>query len=169
MSAAYGLPANAGWVARLAERCAPLCKVINASESGETTAGGLSRMPALLSLHKPQVVVLELGANDGLRGLPLNLAEANLAHMIEAAQAGGAKVLLVATAMPPNYGQAYGEIFKGIFLRLAARYHLPPPPFLLAGFATNLAVFQNDGLHPVAAMQPRMADTVWVGLRPLLR
>lgn len=166
LSAAYGLAAGQGWVRLLQDRCR--CTVINASQSGETTAGGLTRLPPLLRQHKPDVLVLELGANDGLRALPLDLAERNLAAMIALGQQSGARVLLVGTEMPPNMGSAYAELYRSIFARLAERHALPRPPFLLAGFGSDLAAFQADGLHPVARMQPRMLDNVWPSLAPLL-
>lgn len=166
LSAAYGLAVDKGWVHLLQQRCA--CQVINASQSGETTAGGLTRLPALLRQHQPDVLVIELGANDGLRALPLDLAEANLARMIELGQKAGARVLLVATAMPPNLGRSYGQRYQALFPRLAQRYQLPSPPFLLEGFASDLGSFQADGLHPIAERQPRMLDNVWSTLQPLL-
>lgn len=167
LSAAYGLAASQGWVKLLQDRCR--CKVINASQSGETTAGGLTRLPPLLRQHKPDVLVLELGANDGLRALPLDLAERNLDAMIALARQSGTRVLLVATAMPPNMGRAFGEQYRAMFPRLAERHDLPPPPFLMAGFERDLAAFQPDGLHPTAATQPRMLDNVWPALQPLLK
>lgn len=167
LSAAYGLPVDKGWVRLLQTRCA--CTVINSSQSGETTAGGLTRLPAVLRHHKPDVLVLELGANDGLRALPLQQAEQNLASMIELGHKSGARVLLVATALPPNMGRSYGDSYRAMFPRLASRFNLPAPPYLLAGFERDIGAFLPDGLHPQARMQPLMLDNVWPALQPLLK
>ena len=172
LSAGYGLAQGTGWVALLDKRLKerkPDYSVANASISGDTTAGGRSRLPAVLAREKPSVVILELGGNDALRGLSLASSEGNMKAMIEASQAAGAKVLLVGMRIPPNYGPDYSERFFAIFGKLAQQYKLPLVPFLLEGVALDPALMQADGLHPVAAAQPRVLDTVWKPLRPLLR
>ena len=166
LSAAYGMAESQGWVSLLAKRC--FCQVINTSQSGETTDGGLSRLPVLLQQHRPDVVVLELGANDGLRGLPLARAEQNLRRMVDLARKARARVLLLSVELPPNYGRAYNQAFRQLFERVAREARLPAPPFLLQGFAGDLTRFQPDGLHPLPAMQPVMLETVWPVLSPLL-
>ena len=172
LSAAYGLPQDRGWVSLmqqrlLAERYPQ--RVINASISGETTSGGLYRIDALLASHQPQVVILELGANDGLRGLSLDATQNNLDALIRRAKHSGAQVLLIGMRLPPNYGPAYTEKFQHLFEMLAAKYHVNRVPFLLAPIASKRAYFQADGLHPTAEAQPLLLDTVWRGLKPLLR
>ena len=172
LSAAYGLPQDRGWVSLmqqrlLAERYPQ--RVINASISGETTSGGLYRIDALLASHKPQVVILELGANDGLRGLSLDATQNNLDALIRRAKHSGAQVLLIGMRLPPNYGPAYTEKFQHLFEMLAAKYHVNRVPFLLAPIASKRAYFQADGLHPTAEAQPLLLDTVWAELKPLLR
>jgi acyl-CoA thioesterase-1 len=175
LSAEYGLPRGSGWVAllerRLDERDVP-AQVVNASVSGETTAGGRTRLPALLQRHRPQVVVIELGGNDALRGLPLSSTEANLRAMVAAAQAAGARVLLAGMQVPPNYGRRYGEDFAALFGRVAKSEQVALVPFLLAGVADGPdadAMFQPDRIHPRAEAHPRILDNVWPVLRPLLR
>ncbi|TCJ13425.1 arylesterase [Parasulfuritortus cantonensis] len=171
LSAAYGIPRQSGWVAllerRLAERT-PAWRLVDASVSGETTAGGRARLAAVLARHRPDVVVLELGANDGLRGLPLDLAAANLKAMAAAARRAGARVLLVGMQLPPNYGIAYAREFRALYPRLAERERLALVPFLLDGLATRPELFQADGLHPTAEAQPRLLENVWAGLAPML-
>ena len=172
LSAAYGLPQDRGWVSLmqqrlLAERYPQ--RVINASISGETTSGGLYRIDALLASHQPQVVILELGANDGLRGLSLDATQSNLDALIRRAKHSGAQVLLIGMRLPPNYGPAYTEKFQHLFETLAAKYHIKRVPFLLAPIASKRTYFQADGLHPTAAAQPLLLDTVWAELKPLLR
>ncbi|MBI4193738.1 MAG: arylesterase [Betaproteobacteria bacterium] len=171
LSSAYGLPREQGWVSlmekRLHER-KPNYKVANVSISGETTAGGRSRIGAALKAHRPAIVILALGANDGLRGLSLDAMRANLETIIRACRAAGARVLLVGMRMPPNYGPAYSEKFQSTFRDLAQRERLPLVPFLLEGFADDRDYFQPDGIHPAAQAQPRMLDTVWKALQPLL-
>lgn len=172
LSAAYGLPREAGWVALLQTRLQAQKfphRVVNASISGETTAGGRTRLPALLKEHRPQVVILALGANDGLRGLSLQQTQDNLDAMIRSAKASGAGVLLIGMKLPPNYGPAYTERFQALYGTLARRHHLAFVPFLLERIATERALFQADGLHPTAEAQPLMLDTVWPTLKPLLR
>jgi len=172
LSAAYGIPADQGWVSllqrRLAERGFPH-RVVNASISGDTSSGGLSRLPAALDRERPAVVILELGANDGLRGQPIPAMTANLARLIELAQQAGANVLLAEMRIPPNYGPLYTQKFQAAFGDLAGRYRLPLIPFLLEGVAGDPALIQDDGLHPRAEAQPRMLDHVWPVLEPLLR
>lgn len=171
LSAAYGIPREAGWVAllerRLAER-APAWRVVNASVSGETSAGGRARLPAVLDRHRPAIVVLALGANDGLRGLAPGQTSANLADMIETARRHGARVLLVGMRLPPNYGSAYTREFQAVYPELARQGGTALVPFLLDGIATRPELFQADGLHPTAAAQARILDNVWRGLAPLL-
>ncbi|HET9022989.1 MAG TPA: arylesterase [Burkholderiaceae bacterium] len=171
LSAEYGLSRGTGWVQLLADRLRHSgsdYRVVNASISGETTSGGRSRLPALLQQHRPRVVVLELGANDGLRGLPLNVMRDNLAAMIRQGQAAGAKVLLVGIRVPPNYGREYTERFVGTYAALAREHKVPLVPFLLEGFGDSLELFQADRIHPTAEAQPRMLGNVWPVLRPLL-
>jgi acyl-CoA thioesterase-1 len=172
LSAAYRLQPEEGWVALLHQRLHDQgyeYQIINASVSGETTSGGLERLPHLLALHHPAVVLLELGANDGLRGLPLPIVHDNLAHMITLVQDSGARVLLLGIRLPPNYGPRYGNGFADLYSDLARQYQVPLVPFLLAGVALDPALMQDDGLHPVAAGEPRVLDTVWPYLVPLLR
>jgi len=171
LSAAYGIPVDQGWVSllqrRLAERGFPH-RVVNASISGDTSSGGLNRLPAALTREHPALVILELGANDGLRGLPIPMMTANLARLIDLAQQAGAKVALAEMRIPPNYGPLYTQRFQAAFGELAQRYHLPLIPFLLDGVAGNPALIQDDGLHPRAEAQPRILDNVWPTLAPLL-
>lgn len=175
LSAEYGLPRGAGWVALLEKRLAAEKRpvtVVNASVSGDTTAGGRARLPALLAQHKPTVVVIELGGNDALRGLPLKNTEDNLATMAQAAQQAGARVLLVGMQVPPNYGSDYARRFAGAFEAVARQHKTALVPFLLEGVA-NAAdaaqLFQPDRIHPNAQAHPRMLDNVWPALQPLLR
>ena len=172
LSAAYGLAPAQGWVALLARRIAerePDWRVVNASVSGDTTAGGAARIAAALKLHRPHVVVIELGANDGLRGLPLQQTRINLARMIGAAHGANARVLLVGMRMPPNYGPDYTEGFARNYSALAERFDTALLPFLLQPIALDRAAYQADNLHPVAAAQPKLRDHVWRALEPLLR
>lgn len=171
LSAEYGLKRGAGWVRLLEDR---LQKegfphtVINASISGETTAGGATRLPALLKKHSPSILILELGANDGLRGLPIRQTRTNLDNMMRGASAIGAKTLLVGIQIPPNYGRDYTQRFHGLFLDLAKEQNTPVVPFLLAGIAENRAMFQADEIHPNELAQPRMFENVWSVLKPML-
>lgn len=172
LSAAYGIAQARGWVALLGERIArehPDYSVANASLSGETTAGGLARFDQALAERRPAVVVLELGANDGLRGLPVAQMRQNLAAMIERAQKAQARVLLVGMKLPPNYGPDYAQSFEGVYPQLAKRYKTALVPFLMEGFAEKEDLFQPDRLHPTEAAQPLMAERVWKALQPLLR
>ncbi len=169
LSAAYGIPQETGWVTLLSQRLDSQARVINASISGETTSGGASRLAGLLEKHRPDIVILELGGNDGLRGLPPQQMQANLNSMIEQSLASDAEVLLVGIDIPPNYGQAYREAFGQVFQKLADEYHLPLLPFLLDGVALKPELMQDDGIHPTAEAQPRILDNVWARLTPLLR
>ncbi len=172
LSAAYNLAPEQGWVALVGEKLAaeqPGWRVANASISGETTAGGASRIAAELQRHAPSVVVIELGANDGLRGLPLAQTRANLERMILAAQATGARVLLLGMRLPPNYGPQYTEGFERNYRELAEAHGTALLPFLLEPIATDRDAFQPDNLHPVAEAQPRLRDHVWPALAPLLK
>jgi acyl-CoA thioesterase-1 len=171
LSAEYGLPRGTGWVQLLAERLRENgadYTVVNASISGETTSGGRTRLPALLKQHRPRIVIIELGANDGLRGLPLATLHENLSSMIRASQASGARVLLIGTRVPPNYGRDYSEKFYAVFAAAAREHKTAFAPFILDGFAESLDYFQADRIHPTAQAQSRMLDNVWPALQPLL-
>jgi len=174
LSAEYGLKAGDGWVAllqkRLAEQKKPY-RVVNASISGDTTSGGRSRLPTALRTHKPAVVVIELGGNDALRGLPLASTRDNLMAMAKAAQEAGAKVVVVGMQVPPNYGAAYGREFEGLFADVAKQAKTGLVPFLLKGVADRADAmdwFQPDRIHPLAKAHPQMLDNVWPALKPLL-
>lgn len=172
VSAGYGLAAGEGWVALLQARLKAQgygYRVINASVSGETTTGGLSRLPRALSLHQPKIVILELGGNDGLRALPLDTSRRNLERIIETSRASGAEVLLLGMKIPPNYGPRYSQGFEKVFKDLARRYRLPFEPFFLEKIALVPGMIQADGLHPTAKAQPIMLETVWPVLKPMLR
>jgi len=172
LSAAYGIRVEQGWVALLQARLRAKGyghRVVNASSSGETTGGALARLPRALSAHRPGIVIVELGANDGLRGLPVADIRANLDAIIRNSQQAGARILLVGMRIPPNYGPAYTADFHGVFVELARRHKLPTVPFLLEDMALDEDMFQEDGLHPTAAAQPVLLDTVWPHLEPLLR
>ncbi|MGV8932514.1 MAG: arylesterase [Luteimonas sp.] len=172
LSAAYGLAdVRQGWVALTAERIAtqnPRWRVVNASISGETSAGGAARVVSEVLRVKPAVVVIELGANDALRGLPLREMRHNLARMIGASQYVGAKVLLLGMRIPPNYGTQYANGFEQVYRDLAAHFNVELLPFLLAPIATDRGSFQGDNLHPVAAAGPKLRDHVWTKLQPML-
>jgi acyl-CoA thioesterase-1 len=174
LSAEYGLKRGSGWVALLEQRLAQqkiAAKVVNASISGDTTSGGRSRLPALLSQHKPTHVVIELGGNDALRGLPLDGTEGNLAQMTQAAQKAGARVLIVGMEVPPNYGGDYTRRFSGLFGKVARQYKAGLVPFFLRGVADvpeARTLFQADGIHPGAEAQATMLDNVWPELKKLL-
>jgi acyl-CoA thioesterase-1 len=172
LSAAHGLRPEQGWVALLSKRLHTQgygYRIVNASVSGETTTGGLDRLPRDLRLYHPGILILELGANDGLRGLPPALAKANLARMIELAQAARARVLLLGILLPPNYGPRYTREFAGMYPALARRFHLALVPFLLSRVALDPALMQRDGLHPNARGEPLVLDTVWPYLKPMLQ
>jgi acyl-CoA thioesterase I len=171
LSAAYGIRPEQGWVTLLTQRLQAQgygYQVVNASVSGETSSGGLERLPRALKLHEPGIVILELGANDGLRGLPVNALRDNLARMVQVSQAAGARVLLVGIRIPPNYGPRYTEEFARVYPDLAQQYHLPLVPFLLQKVALDAALMQEDGLHPNAAAEPIVLDTLWPYLKPLI-
>jgi acyl-CoA thioesterase-1 len=175
LSAEYGIARGSGWVALLEQRLKRqkiAATVVNASISGETSSGGRSRLPALLLQHKPAVVVIELGGNDALRGLPLSMTQANLSEMARAAKAAGARVLIVGMQVPPNYGRKYGEDFFALFASVAKAEGAALVPFLLDGVANvpnAETLFQADRIHPTAEAQARMLDNVWPVLRPLLK
>jgi acyl-CoA thioesterase I len=172
ISAGYGLArVELGWVALLQTRLKDqeyVYQVVNASVSGETTAGGLARLPRALTLHQPKIVILELGGNDGLRALPVAQMRANLVRMVDLATAAGAKVLLLGMRMPPNYGTDFTEQFRLTFSDLARDKQLPLVPFLLNGIALLPNLMQPDGIHPNESGQPKLLDNVWPSLKPLL-
>ncbi|WP_372342659.1 arylesterase [Paraburkholderia megapolitana] len=172
ISAEYGLPRDSGWVALLRRRLADEridYSVANASISGDTTAGGLARMPALMQRLKPSIVIVELGANDALRGIPLATTENNLRSIVQLAQQGHAKVVLVGMYVPPNYGPDYTQKFHAIYDDLAKQMHAPLVPFLLAGIESKPDMFQADQMHPTVQAQPVLLNNVWPALKPLLR
>ena len=175
LSAEYGLRRGTGWVPLLEKQLAGASKaarVVNASISGDTTSGGRSRLPALLAQHKPNTVVIELGGNDALRGLPLDMTEKNLLNMTQAAKKVGAKVLLLGMQVPPNYGGAYAASFSGLFSRVAQAEKVPLVPFFLKGIADvddSASQFQADRIHPNAQAQPRMLANVLPELKKLLK
>jgi acyl-CoA thioesterase I len=173
LSAGFGLAhVEQGWVELLKTRLSALgygYQVVNASVSGETTAGGLARLPRALELHHPKIVILELGGNDGLRALPIAQMRANLTQMVELATAAGAKTLLLGMRMPPNYGPEYTEQFAMVFSDLARDRKLPLVPFLLTDIALSPTLLQGDDIHPNAAGQPLLLENVWPTLKPLLQ
>ncbi len=175
LSAEYGLRRGSGWVALLEQRLAKegvAARVVNASVSGDTTSGGRSRLGALLRQHRPTHVIVELGGNDALRGLPLAMTRDNLAAMARESKAAGARVLLVGMQVPPNYGRKYGDDFAALFASVATAEGTALVPFLLKGIADGpdaTALFQPDRIHPTEAAHPLMLDNVWPVLRPLLR
>ncbi|AQV93751.1 arylesterase [Cupriavidus necator] len=172
LSAEYGIARGAGWVTLLQDRLRQErfdYSVVNASISGETTIGGKTRLPDLLSRHRPAIVVVELGANDALRGLPLQTTEANLRNIVITAQKAGAGVLLIGMRIPPNYGQDYTEKFVSLYPKLAGEYKVRLVPFFLDQVITRQDWFQADRIHPTAAAQPALLDTVWPQLKPMLR
>ena len=175
LSAEYGLQRGSGWVALLNERLAQkkiAATAVNASISGDTTSGGRSRLPALLTQHKPSIVILELGGNDALRGLPLTMTRDNLDTMAKAAKAAGAKVLIAGMQLPPNYGRKYGDEFAGLFADVAKAENAALVPFLLKGIADGPqaeTMFQADRIHPTQAAHSIILDNVWPVLQPLLR
>ena len=169
LSAEYGLKRGAGWVALLEQQLkkdGSRYFIFNASISGETTAGGVARLPALLEYKKPKIVIIELGAKDALRGLPLRSTEQNLLNMIQISKAAGAKVLLLGIQNPPNYGQEYTQNFKGIYARLAQNEQIALLPFFLDGVAQKPELFQADQIHPNAEAQPILFKNVWRALTP---
>jgi len=172
ISAEYGLPRETGWVSLLQKRVADdklAVNVVNASISGETTAGGLTRLPALLQQHEPALLIIELGGNDGLRGLSLAATQANLREMIKAADRIGARVLLLGMRVPPNYGPDYSKRFAAMYQGLARERNVKLVPFLFAGLEDTERFFQQDRIHPNQRAQSVVLDTVWPILRPLLK
>lgn len=175
LSAEYGLRRGSGWVRLLEQRLAErklAATVINASISGDTTAGGRSRLPALLQQHQPTHVVIELGANDALRGLPLSTTADNLGAMARASRDAGARVVIVGMQLPPNYGRRYGDEFAGLFKQVAAEHHAALVPFFFKGVADRpdaLRFFQADRIHPNEDAQAQLLDNVWPVLEPLLK
>lgn len=171
LSAAYGIDSNKGWVALLRERLSERGRaerIVNASVSGETTAGGVTRLSPLLERHRPDILVIQLGANDGLRGLPFDRTDANLTRLVQLGQASGAQVLLVGIRLPPNYGAAFTKGFQAIFPAVAKREGVPLVPWFLEGVAEDRALMQADGLHPNEDAQPRLLENLWSGLEPML-
>jgi acyl-CoA thioesterase-1 len=172
LSAEYGLARGSGWVSLLEQKLRNEkldAKIVNASISGETTSGGRTRLPALLDQHHPDIVVIELGANDGLRGLPVKSAEDNLRSMVSLAKDKHAKVLLVGMRMPPNYGRAYTERFAGMYKELSTQLKAPLVPFMLEGVAQDPAMFQADRLHPVARAHPIILANIWPQFSALIK
>lgn len=171
ISAAFGLDTRVGWVALLEQRMKQegfTDKVVNASISGDTSAGGQARLPALLAEHKPALVILELGGNDGLRGQQPTQLQQNLASMIDRSRDAGAKVLLLGMQIPPNYGPRYTNAFKAVYSSLAEDRKVPWVPFFLEGVGGNPELMQADGLHPAAVAQEKLLENVWPTLKPLL-
>ncbi|PSF11649.1 arylesterase [Marinobacter shengliensis] len=171
LSAAYGVPSETAWVQLLRDRLDEQglnWNVVNASISGETTDGGLRRLPELLQKNQPDVVIIELGGNDGLRGFPPNVIESNLADMIEQVRDVGAIPVLVGMQIPPNYGQRYTRLFADIFPNLSDRYDTPLVPFFLEGIYNEDGLMQEDGIHPTEAAQPVLLDNLWPQLEPLI-
>ncbi|WP_041523735.1 arylesterase [Gilvimarinus agarilyticus] len=173
LSAGYGMALKQGWVQLLRERLAQQdntsrYQVINASVSGETTQGGLSRLDALLKTHQPEIIIVELGGNDGLRGQPIKLMRQNLTDIIKKAQAASATVLLVGMQIPPNYGARYTQLFAKVYPELAEQLNVPLVPFLLEGIALEPELMQKDGIHANMGAQATLLDNVWPFLQPLL-
>jgi acyl-CoA thioesterase-1 len=171
LSAEYGLPRDTGWVSLMRQRLSSEridYNVANASISGDTTSGGRARLPALMQRLKPAVVIVELGANDALRGVPIDTTQDNLRSIIEQAQQGHAKVLLVGMYVPSNYGPDYTQKFHGVYEQLAKQWRVPLVPFLLAGIENKPDMFQSDQIHPTQRAQPLLLDNVWPALKPLL-
>ena len=172
LSAAHNIPVESGWVHLLGERLGkmePPWRVVNASISGETSLSGRNHLPGLLAKERPGVLVIELGANDGLRGLPLDALRDTLAAMIDLAHKRGARVLLLGIELPVNYGPQYRDGLRAIYADLARSKRTALVPFLLDGVALDPTLMQDDGLHPLAAGEPRVLDNVWMALQPLLK
>jgi len=172
LSASYGVPVEQGWVVLLQGRLKKEgyeYRVVNASASGETTGGALARLPRTLEKQRPDIVIVELGGNDGLRGLPIADVRKNFDSILRLSQQAGARILLVGMRIPPNYGPAYTQAFHGLYGELAARHKVPLVPFFLDGIALDDSLMQEDGLHPNARAQPRLLDEVWPMLKPLLK
>ena len=171
LSAGFGVPLEQGWVALLRERLADEgygYRVVNASISGDTTSGGLRRLPRALEQHRPAIVIIELGGNDGLRGTPVMVIRSNLKQMIDISRAQDAQIVLAGMQMPPNYGASYTEAFADVYADLAADYDAALIPFFMDGVALNADLMQPDGIHPNAAGQPVLLETAWAALEPLL-
>lgn len=171
ISAAFGLDTRQGWVSLLEQRLAAegfAYQVVNASVSGDTSAGGLARLPTLLAEHRPQLVIVELGGNDGLRGQAPAQLQQNLAAMVQQSQKAGAKVLILGMQLPPNYGVRYTTAFAAVFPQVANQTGAALVPFLLEGVGGVPALMQDDGIHPGAAAQAQLLDNVWLSLKPLL-
>jgi acyl-CoA thioesterase-1 len=172
ISAAYGIRVEEGWVSLLQKKLTTQgygYRVVNASVSGETTGGGLARLPRALERHRPTILILELGGNDALRGLPLDEVRTNLDGMIRKSQAAGARVVLAGMRMPPNYGPRYSQGFQAIYSDLSRRHQLPLIPFVMEGVALDTSLMQADGLHPNAKAQPLLLGEIWPRLEPLLK
>ena len=171
LSAAYGIEKRLGWVALLQQRLReqnPNARVINASITGDTTRGGLARLPAALERERPNIVIIALGGNDGLRGFAPQQTRTNLRQMIEQSRAIGAEVLLLGVKLPMNYGRAFGEKFHRVYLELAKEQQVPTVPFFLEGVAETRELMQSDGIHPAVEAQPRILENVWERLAPML-
>jgi acyl-CoA thioesterase-1 len=171
ISAAFGLDTREGWVVLLEQRLAEegfTQQVVNASISGDTSAGGAARLPALLAAHQPELVIIELGGNDGLRGQPPAQLQQNLAAMVQASQKAGAKVLILGMRLPPNYGVRYTTAFAEVFPKVANETGSVLVPFVLEGIGGVPSMVQSDGIHPTAEAQPKLLDNVWPALKPLL-
>jgi acyl-CoA thioesterase-1 len=171
LSAAFGMDASAGWVALLDQRIAqkkPGYKVVNASISGDTTANGLARLPPLLERHQPDIVIVELGGNDGLRGLPTEQMKHNILAIIAKAKAAKARVLLAGVPLPPNYGSRYIEKFRQVYREVAREQGVPLVPSIIDGVGGIAGLMQEDGIHPNAAAQPEMLENIWDQLKPML-
>ena len=172
LSAGYGVNVDATWVALLQRRVTEQgygYRLVNASISGETTGGARPRLPRALQLHRPDIVIIELGGNDGLRGLPLNQVKGNLEAMVKQSQAAGARPLLVGMRIPPNYGPAYAEQFHAMYSELGDRFKVPVLDFFLDRVVFNEKLMQGDGIHPSAAAQPLLLENLWPVLKPLLK
>jgi acyl-CoA thioesterase-1 len=171
LSAAYGMRVEQGWVSLLADRLKSSAygyRVVNASASGETTGGALARLPRALEKHRPAIVIVELGGNDGLRGLPIGDVRSNLDSIIRLSRKAGAQVLIIGMRIPPNYGPAYTRDFHQLFAEAASLHKLPLVPFFLDGIALDDGLMQEDGLHPSVSAQPKLLAQVWPVLQPLL-
>ena len=171
LSAEYGLQRGSGWVELLARRLQATgqdYQIRNSSISGDTTSGGIARLPAALERYKPEIVILELGSNDALRGLSLDMTKNNLSRMVDMSQQAGARTLLVGMQIPPNYGRKYAERFQALFAEIAEQHHSGLVPFLLQGMATDKSLFQSDGIHPNEQAQAHIEANVWQYLAPML-
>lgn len=172
LSSAHGLAVDQGWVSLLQQRLQQngyKYQVVNASISGDTTTNGLTRLPTALDNHQPQIVIVELGGNDGLRAQPVSLIRDNLTAIIETVRDNGARVVLSGIRLPPNYGPTYTESFERIYPELAAQYDAVLIPFFMEGVATTTNLMQSDGIHPSQAAQPALLNNVWLHLQPILR